>query len=78
MSDGPTLEARVYGPDQEPLANADVTLTTTSGSAVGTLRAVPSLGGTATFTGAVLPVAAEYIAAACGVESNAIELSPLG
>lgn len=69
---------RAYGPDQELLANAAVTLTRTSSTgAVETLTGLTAPTGTVVFSVVNLGVQTEYVATAGAAQSNAIEVSPL-
>jgi serine protease AprX len=68
-----------YDQYQAPLRNGSVTLTRTSpGGLVERLTGVTGVGGTVTFTALNLGRATEYIASAGAVQSNAIEVAPLG
>jgi hypothetical protein len=70
---------RAYDQYQAPLRNASVMLTRTSaGGLVETLTGVTGVGGTVTFTALNLSRSTEYIARAGAVQSNAIEVAPLG
>jgi serine protease AprX len=70
---------RAYDQYQAPLRNASVTLTRTgAGGLVETLTGVTGTAGTVTFTALNLGRTTEYIARAGTVQSNAIEVTPLG
>jgi hypothetical protein len=69
----------VYDQNQEPLANAGVTLTRTSaGGGVQTFTALTDLTGNASILVTNLAEPAEYRATAGEVQSNAVEVTPVG
>jgi subtilisin family serine protease len=72
------LSVTVYGGGQQALGNASVTLTRTTSGGLELLSAVTDATGTATFLTVNPADAAEYIASAGGVQSNAIAIAPLG
>ncbi|MDQ3379875.1 MAG: Ig-like domain-containing protein [Actinomycetota bacterium] len=65
-----------YDGNQNPLADASVTLTRTTASGVQTLTAVTGPLGIATLPVIVAPEKAEYVATAGTAQSNAVELAP--
>ncbi len=78
---GQTQVSTVTAYDQyhAPISNASVTLTrTTADGLVETLTGVTGVGGTVVFTAVNLGRGTEYIARAGAVQSNAIDVTPLG
>ena len=71
------FSVRAFDANQNPLANASVTLTrTTAFGVVDTVSALTGPLGVATFPAVIGLQPAEYIASAGGVKSNAIAVTP--
>jgi len=69
---------QVYDANQEPLAGAEVQLTRTSAGDVETLTGLTDATGVAAIVALTVGESAEYVATVDGVQSNAVELAPLG
>jgi hypothetical protein len=72
-----TFTVEVYDQNQEPMSNVTVTLTRTTSSGTSKLTAVTGPAGIAKLALPNVSGAAEYVAAAGGVDSNGIEITAL-